>query len=162
MQPSHQVCKPAYLVPVPHTHIHNHFTAVDFVRHNLGELVPEETFTNSHLSWSSIVPYLLPPSTTIHGILPVQSTHLKIFSRNLSPSFLWSTCWPGTLHFILHTFLHLIIVFFCSTCPYHCNLFHCSTEIMSTNPSLSLNPLLGILSCSFTPHIHLTILISAR
>jgi len=28
------------------------------------------------------------------------------------PSFLWSTSWPGTLHFILHTFLHQIIVFF--------------------------------------------------
>jgi len=37
-----------------------------------------------------------------------------------------------------------------------------STEITSSNPSLSLNPLLGILSCSFMPHIHLTILISAR
>jgi len=31
-----------------------------------GELVPEETFTHSHLSWSSIILYLLPPSTTIH------------------------------------------------------------------------------------------------
>jgi len=50
---------------------------------------------------------------------------------------------------------------FRNTCPYHRNLFHCSTEIMSSNPSLSLNPLVGILSCSFTPHIHLTILISA-
>jgi len=46
---------------------------------------------------------------------------------------------------------------------YHRNLFCCSTEIMSSIPSLSLNPLLGTLSCSFTPlHIHLTILISAR
>ena len=25
---------------------------------------------------------------------------------------------------------------FCSTCPYHHNLFHCSTEIMSSNSSL--------------------------
>jgi len=35
---------------------------------------------------------------------------------------------------------------------------------MSSNniyPSLSLNPLLGALSCSLMPHIHLTILISA-
>jgi len=47
---------------------------------------------------------------------------------------------------------------FCNTCPYHHNLFCCnsSTAIMSSNPSLSLNPLLGILSCSFTPHIYLT------
>jgi len=26
---------------------------------------------------------------------------------------------------------------FCNTCPYHQNLFYCSTEIMSSNPSLS-------------------------
>jgi len=36
-----------------------------------GEPVPKETFTHSHLSWSSIVPHLLHPPTTIHGILPV-------------------------------------------------------------------------------------------
>jgi len=51
---------------------------------------------------------------------------------------------------------------FRNTCPYHRNLFHCSTEIMPSNPRLSLNPLLGILCCGFIPHIHLTILISAR
>jgi len=44
----------------------------------------EETFTHSHLSWSSIIPYLLHPSTIIHGIFPVQSTHLTIFFHNLS------------------------------------------------------------------------------
>jgi len=32
--------------------------------------------------------------------------------HNLSPSFLWSTSWLDTLHFILHIFLHPIIVFF--------------------------------------------------
>jgi len=47
----------------------------------------------------------------IDGILPVQFTCLSLF-HNLSPSFLWSTSWPGTLHFILHAFLHPIIVFF--------------------------------------------------
>jgi len=45
---------------------------------------------------------------------------------------------------------------------YHHNLFCCSTKLMSYNPSLSLNPLLGTLSSySLTPCIHLTILISA-
>jgi len=44
------------------------------------------------------------------------------------------------------------------TCPYHRNLFCSSTENMSCNPSLSLNPLLGTLSCSLMPHIHLNIL----
>jgi len=51
---------------------------------------------------------------------------------------------------------------FHSICPYHCNLFCCSTEITSSNPSLSLNPLLETLSCSLMLHIHLTILISAH
>jgi len=46
---------------------------MDFVRNNPGEPVPEETFTHLHLSWSSIVPYLLHLSTTIHGIVRVQS-----------------------------------------------------------------------------------------
>jgi len=55
-----------------HTHTQPFYGSLDFVRYNLGELVPEETFTHSHLSWSSVIPYLLHPSTTIHGILPVQ------------------------------------------------------------------------------------------
>ena len=36
-----------------HTHAHNRFMALDFVRGNTGELVPEETFAHSHLTWSS-------------------------------------------------------------------------------------------------------------
>jgi len=36
---------------------------MDFVWDNPGEPVPEETFNHSHLSWSSVVPYLL---LTIH------------------------------------------------------------------------------------------------
>ena len=35
---------------------------------------------------------------------------------------------------------------FCSTCPYHRNLFCCSINIISSIPSLSLNSLLGTLS----------------
>jgi len=50
---------------------------------------------------------------------------------------------------------------FCNTCPYHRNLFCYSAKIMSSNPSLSLNPLLGTLSCILTPHIVLIILIYA-
>ena len=55
--------------------------------------------------------------STIHGILPIQSTCFTVFFHNLSPSFLWSTSWPGTLHFILHTFLHPVIVFFSQDMP---------------------------------------------
>jgi len=61
--------------------------------------------------------HLLPPSVMIYGILPAQFTCLTVFFHNLSPSFLWSTCWPGTLNFILHTFLHPIIVFFSQHMP---------------------------------------------
>jgi len=48
------------------THIHTQpfYGSTDFVRNNPGEPVPEETFTHAHLSWSSIVPYLLLPSNT--------------------------------------------------------------------------------------------------
>ena len=96
-------------------HTQPFYDSMDFVPDNLGEPVPEETLTNS---WSSIAPYLLHPSNTIHGILPVQSTCLTIFFQNVSPSILWYTSWPGTLHFILHTFLHLIMSSFRITCPY--------------------------------------------
>ena len=82
-----------------------------FVWDYLGQLVPEETFTHSHLFWSSTILYQLPPSTTIHSILPVQFTCLTAVLHNLSQSPLWSTSWSGTLHFILHRFLHPIIVF---------------------------------------------------
>jgi len=99
-----------------HTHTQPFYGSMDFVWDNLAESVPEETFTQSHLSWSSIIPYLLPPSITIHGILPVQFLCLTFFFHNLSPSFLWSTSWPGTLC-ILHTFLHPIIVFFSQHMP---------------------------------------------
>jgi len=99
------------------THAQPFYGSVDFVQDNPDEPVPEETFTQSHLSWSSIAPYLLHPFNTMYGILPVQSTCLTIFFHNLSPSFLCSTSWPGTLHFILHTFLHPIIVFFSQHMP---------------------------------------------
>ena len=144
-----------------HTHAHaqSFYSSLDFVQDNLGKQVPEETFTHSHLSWSSIVLYLLHQSNKIQGILPVQFMHLIVFFHNLFPSFLWSTSSRGTLHFILHTSPNHCLLFV--TCPYHRNLFCCSTELMSSNPSLSLNLLLGTLSCSFKLHIHLTILISA-
>jgi len=95
------------------THTQPFHGSVDFIRDNPGELVPEET--NIHPLTLIVVinhPYLLSPSTTIHGILPIQSMCFRVFFHNLSPSFLWSTSWPGTLHFILQTFLHPIIIFF--------------------------------------------------
>jgi len=142
------------------------YSSTDFVWHNSGEPIPGETFTHSHLSWSSIISYLLHPSYMIHGILPLQSTHLTILFHNLPPfskSSLVYLCLglaPSTsytIHFFTQSFSS-----FRNTCPYHRSMFCCSTEIMSSNPSYSLYPLLRILSCSFTPHIHLTIFISAH
>ena len=51
---------------------------------------------------------------------------------------------------------------FHSICPYHRSLFCCNTSAMSSIPvpNLSLSSLLGNLSFSLTPYIHLTILIS--
>ena len=112
---------------------------------------------------SSIVPYLLPPSITIHGILSVQFTCMTVFFPQ-SPSkfsFVYLGLAPSTSYSI-HFFTQSLSSF-CSTCPYYNrNLFCCSSEIMSSNPSLPLNPLLETLSSSLTPHIHLTILISAH
>ena len=51
---------------------------------------------------------------------------------------------------------------FRSTCSYYRNLFCCNTNVMPSIPNLSLSSLLGNLSFTLMPHIHLTILISAR
>jgi len=58
---------------------------------------------------------------------------LTVFLHNLSPNPLWYSSWSDTLHFILHTFLHPIIVLFpqhmpipCATCAYSAT---CSTVV---------------------------------
>ena len=109
---NHKFC--TQTVVLPHTTV---LWLSEFCMGQPGESVPEETFTRSHLSQSSIVPYLLHPSNMIHGIRLVQSTHLTVFIHNLSPSFLWSASWSGTLHFTLCTFLHPITVFFSQHMP---------------------------------------------
>jgi len=50
-----------------------------YVQDYLGEMVPEETLTHSHLCRSSIILYPLPPSTVIYVILPVQFMCLSLF-----------------------------------------------------------------------------------
>jgi len=94
------------------THTSPFYGSLDYHWDNPGEPVPEETFTHSHLSWSSVIPYMLPPSIMFHGILSVQFTCLTVFFHSLSSSFLWSTSWSGILNFILHKFLHPIIISF--------------------------------------------------
>jgi len=106
-----------------HAHMHAHtqpfYSSLDSVRDNPGEPVPEETFTHSHLSWSSVIPYLLPPYIVIHGILPVQFTCLSVLFHNLCPSFLWSTsCVAQSISYSIHFFIQSLSSFH-STCPYH-------------------------------------------
>ena len=93
-----------------HTHTHDRLTA--FGPGQPGRPVPEETLTHSHPSWSSDILYHLPPFTAINGILFVHFTRLTVLSYNLSPGPLWSSSWSWTLDFILHTFLHTVIVIF--------------------------------------------------
>ena len=140
-------------VKMTHTYTHTQpfYDSLDFVQDNLGEPVPEETFTHSHPSWSSVIPYLLPPSVTIHGILSVQFT-CHLFPQSLLvffglPSTLYISSSNHCLVFTAHA--HTI-----ATC-------FAVVPRLSSNSSLYLSPLLGTLSCSLMPHIHLTILISA-
>jgi len=69
-----------------------------FVRDYPGKPVTEETFTDSHLSWSSTILHQLPRPTVIHSILPVQFMCLTVFLHHLSPGPLWSTSWSETHH----------------------------------------------------------------
>jgi len=132
---------------------YNHFTALWTLPGTTQvSWYQKKTFTHSHLSWSSIIPCLLPPSFTIHGIL-VQFTCLTVFFHNHRPSFLWSTSWPVSSTSYSIDFFTQSLSSFCSTCSYHHNLVCCSTEILVS---------LTILSCSLMLHIHLTILISAH
>ena len=126
---------------------------MDFVRDNPGEPVLEETFTHSHLSWSSIVPYLL------HHLL-----------RSMASSLFNPRGWQSFSGISLLVFFglplgvapytsysnHCILFLFHNTCPYQCNLFRVVPRLWHL-----ILVSLSIISCSFTSHIHLTILISA-
>ena len=100
---------------ITHTHTQPFYGSVEIVRDNPAEPVPEETFTHyTHRSHQSSLSAFSIYYDTWH---PLYSIHLLYSLFPQSPSFLWSTSWPGTLHFILHTFLHPIIVFFSQHMP---------------------------------------------
>jgi len=127
-------------------HTQPFYSSLDSVWDNPGEPVPEETFIHSHLSWSSIIPYQLPPSITIHGILSVQFTCLAVFFHNLSHTevYLLATHLP----FILYSFLLPTILIFAAhahtiaTCfavvPRLCHLIlKCHLIFLSYRPGLT-------------------------
>jgi len=81
---------------------------------------------------------------------------LTVLFDNLSPGPLWSSLGHGpstsyTMHFFTQSSSS-----FCSTCPYHHSLICCNTNAMSSISILSVSSLLGNLSFSLKPHIHLT------
>jgi len=67
----------------------------------------------THLYWLSHILYQLPPSTTIHSLLPVQFMCLTVL-LHLSVSALWCTSWsclaPSTSYSI-HFFTPIIVFF---------------------------------------------------
>ena len=77
-------------------------------RRNIHQLTPL-LITNHPLSAFSIY------YNTWH--LPCSIYMLDSLFAHISPSPLWSTSWSGTLHFILHTFLHPIIVVYSQHTP---------------------------------------------
>jgi len=82
-----------------HKHTQPFYGFLDFILDNPGEPVPEETFTNSHPSWSSFIPYLPPPSIMIHGILSDQFTCLSLSAQSPSKfSLVYLLAWYPPLH----------------------------------------------------------------
>ena len=74
-----------------------------------------------HLLWSI--------ASILFNVHAWQSLH------NLSPSPVWSTfCLEPSTSCSIHFFTQSLSSFR-NTCPYYCDLFCCSTEIMSSNPS---------------------------
>ena len=119
----------------------------------------KKIFTRSHPSWSTYFLYHLSLFATVHGILFIQLTCLTVLS-NEQPLSRSSLVFPLVLNRKLHTP--------CISSPNHHHLFaaHDRTNAACTAAismlCLCLSSLLGSLSFSLTPHIHLTILISAR
>jgi len=100
-----------------HTHTHNCFTAlwILFGTTRVSRYQKKHSSTHTYRG-SSIVPYLLHLSTTIHGILRVQSTRLTVFFHNLSPCFIWSLGLAPFTSYSVHFFTNYCLLLWCSVC----------------------------------------------
>ena len=142
-----------------HTHTHNCFTALWFfsgttrVSRYQKKHSPTHTYCAHQSSLICFLYLLRSMASSLFNLRAWQS-----FSQSLQVFFGLPLGLEPSTSYSIHFFTQSLSSFR-STCPHHRNLFCCTTEIMSSNPSLSLNPLLGTLSCSLMPHIHLTILI---
>jgi len=112
---------------------------------------PTDTYPDHHSSLICFLHLLWSMASSLFNLCAWQSfrtTSVQVLfglPLGLAASTLYS------IHFFMQS-----LSSFCSTCLYHCNLFCCSTEIIPSYPSLSLNCLLGILSFTLMPQIHLT------
>jgi len=99
-----------------HTHTHNRFTALWILSGTtrVSQWQKKHSPTHTHHGDQSS---LSASSNDYHPWHPPYSIHALYSLFPQSASFLWSTSWPGTLHFILHTFLHPIIIFFSQHMP---------------------------------------------
>jgi len=99
------------------------YGSMDFVRDKPGEPILLETFTHFHLAWSSIIPYLLPPSIFYNPWHPPCSMYVfdSLFPQSLSKfSLLYLLAW----HPLLHTPY--------SSSPNHCLLFTAHAHTIAT------------------------------
>ena len=124
-----------------HTHTHTHtytdnrFTALRILSGTtwVSRYQKKHSSTHTHRGrQSSLICIIhLPwhPPCFIHAPDSLTTIFLQVFFGlpiGLAPSTLCS------IHFFTQS-----LSSFHNTCPYHCNLFHCSTEIMSSNHNLS-------------------------
>ena len=108
------------------------YASLDLVQDNPGEPVPEETFTHSHPSWSSNISiYFLHLPRSVASSL-FNSCTLQSFSI-ISQVFVGLPLGLASSSSYSIHFFNQSLSSFCSTYPYHCSLFCCSTEINSIN-----------------------------
>jgi len=90
---------------------------------------------NGHPSQLLLSTCILSIASSLHNYQVWQS----IFFYDLSQSFLWPASRSYTFHFKICAFFTQSFSSFLKACPYHLNLCHCITVIISSIPSLSLN-----------------------
>ena len=92
----------------------------------------------------------------INFLLLLRSTASSLFNLRASESFSTPLSRSSLVYLLVwgplfHTpYISSPNHHFCNTCPYHCDLFCCSTNVMSSIANLTLSSVLGNLS--FTEH----------
>jgi len=107
--------------------------------------------------WASTRSNIHPPTHIYHGHKSSLLCFIHLL-RSMAPSLFNPRAWQSFFTISLQVFFRLPLGLapytsysihfftksssaFSNTCPYHHNLFHCSTKIMSSNPSLSISTL---------------------